>query len=66
MGKYNTKQQTLISRFLEKNANCFSLTLLQICDTLYEIADKDIIYFGLLASECNKTTQKLGGLKYAN
>jgi hypothetical protein len=25
-----------------------------------------MIYFGLLASECNKTTQKLGGLKYAN
>ncbi len=48
-------------KLLEKNANRFSLTLLQICDTLYEIADKDIIYFGLLASECNKTTQKLGG-----
>ena len=48
-------------KLLEKYASRFSLTVPQICDTLYENIGKDIIYYGLLASECNKTTEKLGG-----
>ncbi len=48
-------------KLLEKYASRFSLTVPQICDTLYENISKDIIYYGLLASECNKTTEKLGG-----
>lgn len=48
-------------KILEKYAKSFSLTVPQICDYLYKNIGKDIIYFGLLATECNKAIEKLGG-----
>ena len=59
--KLSVETRFNVLKSLENNANRFSLTVPQICDTLYENIGKDIIYFGLLASECNKTTEKLGG-----
>ena len=41
MGKYNTKQQTLISRFLEKNANCVFTA-----DEIYERLKADRVSVG--------------------
>ena len=59
--KLSVETRFNVLKSLENNANRFSLTVPQICDALYENIGKDIIYFGLLASECNKTTEKLGG-----
>jgi hypothetical protein len=50
-----------VLKLLEKNASRFALSVPQICDTLYDNISKDIIYYGLLSYECNKTTEKLGG-----
>ena len=59
--KLNTEARFNVLKLLEKNAKAFALTLPQICAVLYENIAKDVIYFGLLATECNKTTEKLGG-----
>jgi len=59
--KLNTEARFNVLKLLEKNAKAFALTLPQICAVLYKNIAKDVIYFGLLATECNKTTEKLGG-----
>ncbi len=59
--KINVEARFNALKLLEKNAHHFSLTFPQLFDTLYDNIGRDIIYYGLLASECNKTTEKLGG-----
>lgn len=51
---------------LERHADTFSLTLEELCEILYESAEEDIIYYGILSRSCNKLTKSLGGYDDAN